>query len=680
MRARIAWILAAVTLVLVVADVIVSAQAVALLSETAVAVHGFPFVHGAVLGSSVMGALIISRYERHPIGWLLSLVGTASAFSLLAEAYAYWVLEASGPGSSELGGISAWYSSLLGGQLAIAGMALMFLLAPDGHFLSRRWRYAAWVIGFGALLCLTAIVTTDPTTFDLLTQAETIGPVRSSMLTIGFMAISGGLVAAVVSMVQRLRRSTGVQRQQLRLIALSATLIAVGILWLFVAQTVNGGRQTWLSGLPLFIAYFLLPLAFATAVLRYRLYDIDVIINRTVVLVTGAAFAGLGYVLLVVTVGRLVEGRTSGFWLSLIATAVVALAFQPLRRSVVRLANRVAYGSRAQPYEALAEFSKRLAEAPSPGSLLPAVAEAAGRAVAATGATATLEVPGGESVTGSWGTVSVPPDEVVAVHDEGRRLGGIGVALPRGRSMRPSDLKLLEALAEQTAVAFRNTTLASRLAENVAALDRTTNELAESRRRLIEADDAARRALERAIARDVLPHLAALPEEIGRARDALAQGAPASSLDRLIDGTNAALESLRDLTRGVFPSQLARSGLEPALRSLLSRRGLEPVLSLAGVSGRRFSPRVEAALYFCCSEASGAGSGVTSIELAAGGDDLVLRIAGVRPEGVDLASIIDRVEAAGGTLSLDEDGLGLAFPVEADRGSALVGGGRGPDL
>ena len=77
---------------LVVADVLVSAQAVGLLSETAVAVHGFPFVDGAVLGSSVMGALIISRYERHPIGWLLSIVGTASALSLLAEAYAYWVL------------------------------------------------------------------------------------------------------------------------------------------------------------------------------------------------------------------------------------------------------------------------------------------------------------------------------------------------------------------------------------------------------------------------------------------------------------------------------------------------------------------------------------------------------------------------------------------------------------
>ena len=70
-----------------------------LLSETAVAVHGFPFVHGAVVGSAVMGALIVSRYDRHPIGWLLCLVGTVSSVSPAAEAYAYWVQEADGPGS-----------------------------------------------------------------------------------------------------------------------------------------------------------------------------------------------------------------------------------------------------------------------------------------------------------------------------------------------------------------------------------------------------------------------------------------------------------------------------------------------------------------------------------------------------------------------------------------------------
>ena len=137
-RARIAWALAGITAVLVVADAVVSAQAVSLTSETAVAVHGFPFVHGAVLGSTVMGALIISRYDRHPIGWLLSLVGFAGGLSLLTEAYALWVQEGDGPGPAASAASRPGCPSMLGGQLAIAGLALMFLLSPDGHFLSRR--------------------------------------------------------------------------------------------------------------------------------------------------------------------------------------------------------------------------------------------------------------------------------------------------------------------------------------------------------------------------------------------------------------------------------------------------------------------------------------------------------------------------------------------------------------
>jgi hypothetical protein len=95
------------------------------------------------------------------------------------------------------------------------------------------------------------------------------------------------------------------------------------------------------------------------------------------------------------------------------------------------------------------------------------------------------------------------------------------------------------------------------------------------------------------------------------------------------------------------------------------------VLTVSGLSGRRFAPRVEAALYFCCAEAVVAGSTLTSIGLAVAGGDLVLRIAGLRPQAVDLASISDRVEAAGGTLWVAEGGLALTFPVEADRASAL---------
>ena len=129
--------------------------------------------------------------------------------------------------------------------------------------------------------------------------------------------------------------------------------------------------------------------------LRYRLYDLDVIINRTVVVAAGAGFAAVGYTVLVVTVGRQVEGRTSGFWLSLLGTALVALAFQPLRRGVVRLANRMAYGERAQPYEALADFSRRLAEAPVPGRAAPGRRRGRGpRGVGRGARPPRLEVPG----------------------------------------------------------------------------------------------------------------------------------------------------------------------------------------------------------------------------------------------------------------------------------------------
>jgi hypothetical protein len=679
MLSRIAWIMAGATLVLVVVDVVISAQAVSLWSETAVAVHGFPFVHGAVLGSAVMGALIISRYERHPIGWLLGAVGAFSSVSLVTEAYAYWVQESDGPDTDTLAAVSSWVSALLGGQLAIAGLALMFLLAPDGHLLSRRWRYAAWTALAGASLYMLGIVTVDPTTWHLYTQTEDIGVARSLMLTFGFLAISAGLVASVVSMLLRLRRSSGVQRQQLRLIALAAALIAAGIACLFVVQALNGDEQTWLAGVPLIVAYFLLPILLATAVLRHQLYELDLIINRSVVLVAGTAFAALGYVGLVVTVGRFVEGRAGGFWLSLLGIALVALAFQPLRRSVVRVANRMAYGSRAQPYEALTDFSRRLAEAPSPGTLLPAIAEAAARSVSAEGATTTLDVPGSDSVAATWGTVQDPPDHSVPVRTEDRTLGRIDVTLARGRPLRPADVRLLDALAEQTAVAFRNTSLAGQLADHVAELDRTTNELARSRLRLVEAEDAARRTLEAAISREVLPFLAVLPEEIHRAHDAVRAGAPEHGIDRLVEDTNSALESLRELTRGVFPTQLARAGLGPALRSLVTRSGVPATLDLDGAVGRRFSPRVETAIYFCCVEAARAGARLSSIELSVVADALVLRLTGEAESGIDLQSVIDRAEAAGGSLRTGEGFLELSIPVEPEPASVPVGG-PGPGL
>jgi hypothetical protein len=512
-------------------------------------------------------------------------------------------------------------SNLLGGELIIAMLALMFLLAPDGHLLTPRWRYAAWAVGFGGALCALALLTVDPTEFRLVASQEALGAARSAMRTLGFTVIVGGLAASLVSMVMRLRRSSGPQREQLRPVALAAGLATLGIVCLYVVQEINGGRQTWLASVPLFAAYMLLPVLFAVAVLRNRLYELDVVINRTAVVVAGTVFAGVGYTTLVVLVGR----QTSGFALSLLLTAVVAIAFQPVRRRVVRWANGLAYGPRAQPYEELADFSSRLAETPSAERLLPVVAAASGEALAARSATATLG-----HQTARWGSFSaVTETHTVAVGDG----GAISVGLPRGRALRLADRRLLQALADQAAVAFRNVALQAELASQVATLDRTTEQLARSRARIVEADDAVRRELETAISGEVLPHLVAVA-------DGLRAG---GSVEPLIDEVNSGLEHLRELTRGVFPTQLARAGIEAALRTF-------PLTVAPPLAGRRFPARVEAVVYFCCTQ-----TGAASATLDPSG----LRLMGVEqvPQ-----QVVDRVEAAGGTVSRSGDVVSVTLP------------------
>jgi hypothetical protein len=618
MLARVAWTLAAISCVLVAVDVVVSAQAVSLLSETAIAVHGFPIVHAAAAGSALMGALIISRYEHHPIGWLLCVVGFSGSVSLLAEAYAFWVQEEGGPGSDRLAAVAAWISLLFGGQILIGALALVFLLAPDGRLVSPRWRFVAWAVCGGTALCFLAIASVNPTSVVLMTGEEDAGLVRQVMLSVGFLAIACGVVASVVSMLIRLRRSTGEERSQVRLIAAAAACAAFGLVWLIVAQTLTA-EQTYVVSLPLFLAFLVMPVLFAVAVLRHRLYGLDVIINRTLLIGAATAFAVVGYTTLVVAIGQ----QAGGFWFSLLVTAVVAVAFQPLRRYVVRFANRLAYGPRAQPYEELADFSRRLSSTPSVTELLPAVAAAAGQAVAATAATARLN-----SHMASWGVDSSGDVHRVDVADG---LGSIEVAIPRGRRLRAADKRLLRAIADQAAVAFRNVALEEQLATQVAALDETTLQLARSRGRIVEADDAVRRDLEAAISRDVLPHLHEVSEGLSRGDD----------IERLLEEVSTGLEALRDLTRGVFPARLARLGL----RALPPSVTIDPTLD-----GRRFTPRVEAAIYFCCTQTEA--------------DSAALGPTGLTMYGVTNVpqQVIDRVEAAGGAASLSGDVLTVTVP------------------
>jgi signal transduction histidine kinase len=226
------------------------------------------------------------------------------------------------------------------------------------------------------------------------------------------------------------------------------------------------------------------------------------------------------------------------------------------------------------------------------------------------------------------------------------------VRLRPGQTVRPHELRLLTDLAEQAALAFRNARLQAELAARVAMLDESTAQIAASRRRLIEAGDAERRRLEGAISREVTPLLSSLAADLGPVPLG-GPGRPAT--DALVDRATGALDALRELTRGIFPTILTRAGLGPALSAYVARLGRSGVLDVdPSATGRRFPARTEAAAYFCCTQAV-TGAGDAHVSLAVVGTHLQVEVTRVRDGAMDLAAVEDRVEALGGTLELADD-------------------------
>jgi signal transduction histidine kinase len=436
--------------------------------------------------------------------------------------------------------------------------------------------------------------------------------------------------------------------------------------------------QPWYISLLLYVGYTSLPIFTGIAILRYRLYDIDVIINRAVVLAVLTAFVTVGYVAVVVALGEALGSRVVGrLWSSLVALVVVALAFQPLRLRVQRFADRLVYGRRAAPYEALADFSRRLAHSPASSDLLPRLAEAVARSVGAAYARVFLDVPGTSGLSAAWPVRAERPSDVeLEVRNRDEPLGRIEVSIPPGRRLRAPERRLLEDFAAQAGLAFHNLRLDAELRAQVEQLARQSADLSASRRRLLAARDDERQRTAAVIEREVLSHLRPIPAAVS-ALDPGDVDAAEQTLDRLEAATGAGLDALREVTRDLFPVMLTRQGLASALRAHLERGGRAGVLSVApALHGQRFPDQTEAAAYFCGVALMGqldAADGSARLELAMEGGRLVLRAtgaAGGREDGQ--SAIVDRVEAAGGRVAGGPDAEGrlrvhVEFPVPLDH-------------
>ncbi len=672
MSRAVVWTLALVSALAVIADTLIVSAYGSLWSTDTLGLHGWPFVDLAGLGCSILGGVIVMTYPRHLIGWLLSIVGISTSLSLAFESYSRWVTDFEGPGSASAGQLGASVALGLGGPFALSVLGVIFLTVPDGELVSPRWRPVAWASCLGYAFSLTGLILTPPS--EVISQADATSGMSAGELfsSIGIIVTALALVAAVVSMVVRLRRAHGERRQQLRWVVTAAICVAIALVSVLLDQSLSSnGHQSPVTSIPLYLSYVALIASIAISVLRFRLYDLDIIISRAVALACATAFVTAAYVVVVVAVGDRLDGEAESFGLSLVITTIVSLAFQPLRRWVVRLADRLAYGPRAQPYDALAEFSRRAGESPAPHELLPAVAEAAGLATSAMESDVRLHLPDGVQRSASWtprasarGTAG---DWVeIPVADRAGEVGTIRLRLPATRNLRRQEERLLSDIADQAAVAFRNVRLEVALGAHVQQLHQQTAELTSSRGRLIRASDSERHRLEVAIADDVLSRLRDLRSALAAVPDS---GPTPEQAGAFVTDATTALESLRELTKGLHPTLLTRSGLASALGSYVGRsEGAAALVVEPAVSEARWPDRVEAAAYFCCTHAIADG-GATSVTLRVEpvADSLEIELTGAELDAEVLQSMVDRVDALRGSLEEGAGGIVIRLPREAER-------------
>jgi hypothetical protein len=308
------------------------------------------------------GALIVSRQPSQPIGWILCAFGGSSGPFGLANEYAiYGLITHPGavPGAAALAWFTTWISPVYLGLLAA-----LLLLFPTGRPSSPGWRWWLWVAGIGNLLCVLSTLWAWPQRgahLLLLGLSDPVG-VPGVLFSVGATA---GLVAALVagvSVLVRFRRARGIERQQIKWLLYAVLTVILGYPLLLVVMSTLGFTSEEAADASISVLFAAVPLAVGFAILRYRLYDIDRLINRTLVYATLTAVLGLGYAGAVLVLGQLFGGvgeRTPS-WAVAGVTLAVAAVFQPARRRIQQAVDRRFNRRKYNTAKTIQAFSTRL--------------------------------------------------------------------------------------------------------------------------------------------------------------------------------------------------------------------------------------------------------------------------------------------------------------------------------
>jgi signal transduction histidine kinase len=678
-----AW--AAVTLVAVAATILTGLTWGVMTTNDAIDNQGLAL---SAVAYATLGALIVRR-SGNLVGWLM--IGEGAALAFLAAGSAYGVAGITAypgrlPAPAVIGALAE-----ADFVLVVAGIAGLLFFFPSGRLPSPRWRPVA-IAGTALTGVTLAVFAVSPRRVALPAPGgvslrfpsplviQPLRPVLAAARAGSFtgLAVVAGILwtAALAALITGYRTGDTRRRQQTKWLALAAAVIAACQLAGILAPLAGPAGQQVLSVayvIQPFVALYGIPVVMTIAILRYGLFDIDVIISRALVYTLLSAAATAVYAGIVIGIGTF-AGHRGGPVLTIAAAVSIALLFHPLRQRARQLANRLVYGERATPYQVLSDFAADMAVQLDLGEALDRMVTLLAGAAGATRVGAWIRVGAQLRPVAAWPRGSAPaaavdlrhgdvlpvldgPSRAVPVRHGTDLLGALSLQKPRNEPLTATEDSLLQHLASQAGLVLRN-------AQLTAELRATIDELRASRRRLVEAQDAERRKIERNLHDGAQQQLVALAIQLSLLEESADDPACVRELaPRLRSDLRAALDDLRDLARGIYPPLLADQGLVTALRAQAAKMAV-PVLIEAG-DVRRYPPDAESTVYFCALEAlqnvaKHAAASQVTVRVAGSGNGLEFSIAddgsgfaaASTRTGSGLQGMSDRLAALGGTLDI----------------------------
>src|SRR5262245_26345798 len=480
--------------------------------------------------SSALGVLVRLRRPDNIVGWFLLANGLSLATLSLAWPYAYYA-GVSHPGSLPGASWAALWSAVGWPGIYVFLMAIAFVF-PDGQLPSPQWRWVAiaTVISYlGLELGLAFHPGSFDPPFEGLSRPTASSPSSLEFIWIPFyVGVLASLFAAFFAVRSRLRRAQGTARLQILWFTFAALLIPLALVINVLSGLVAGAATDIVTGIVIFAMLIAIPAAVAIGILRYRLFDIELVINRTLVYGTLTLCIVVAYVAIVSGLNALISQKGIA---GVLAAGLVAAGFQPLRLRLQRRADRWVYGDRSDPYAALSKLGERLQGTLAPDEVVQTVVDSVAEALRLRYAAIEFERDGHVDVATSHGDQASGAVRRLPLIYNGERIASLVVEIPPGRQLTAPDERLLNDLAQHAGPAVHAV--------------RLNADLQLSRERLVTTREEERRRLRRDLHDGLGPALAGMALKLDAARNRVGDPDVDTILSELRGETQDAIADVR---------------------------------------------------------------------------------------------------------------------------------------